>query len=243
MTFRPLLPMLALLTVSVSAMAQESGGLRLGPGINGGPVGLARPLPFTRPPFLTARDVQGGMTPADHQAQNQAMISKLRGDAGFLAGFSLGTPLAASRQTPALPDDAGYSYRRHHRHGDGPIIINNDGPLAVTVGNGNVVQQQSAMGGGPAAQQQVVTMPGVQSGPGGVLNLVSSSGNIIQRLAIPSFCDCNSGWKNACTGHGLCEFLHQWREPVFRHVWDQFVEHAALPEQRVRPRLAGIRFQ
>ena len=30
---------------------------------------------------------------------------------------------------------------------------------------------------------------------------------------------------------------------MFRHVRDQFVEHAALPEQRVRPRLAGIRFQ
>jgi hypothetical protein len=181
MISRSLFPMLALLAVSVPAMAQESGGLPLAPGINGGPVGLARPLPFTRPPLLTARDVQNGMTPADHQAQNQAMISKLRGDPGFLSGFSFGTPLAASRQAPALPDDGGYGYRRHHGHGNGPIIINNEGPLAVTVGNGNVVQQQSSTGSGPTAQQQVATMPGSGSAGGGAVNLVTSSGNIVQR--------------------------------------------------------------
>ncbi|MEA2739545.1 MAG: hypothetical protein QOH05_2852 [Acetobacteraceae bacterium] len=182
MTFRPLLPVLALLSLGVPAMAQESGGVRLAPGSNGGPVGLARPLPFTRQPFVTAHDVQGGMTPADHQAQNQAMISRLRGDAGFLGGFSFGTPLAVSRQTPVVPDDGGYAYRRHHHgHGQGPIIINNEGPLAVTVGNGNVVQQQTANGSGPIAQQQVATMPGAGSPGGGALNLVSGTGNIIQR--------------------------------------------------------------
>jgi hypothetical protein len=181
MTFRSLCPMLALLALGVPAMAQDSGGVRLAPGIKGGPVGLARPLPFTRPPLLTAHDVQNGMTPADHQAQNQAMISSLRGDPGFLSGFSFGTPLAASRQPQVLPDDGGYSYRRHHGHGQGPIIINNEGPLAVTVGNGNVVQQQSATGSGPTAQQQVATMPGARSAGGGAVNLVSGSGNILQR--------------------------------------------------------------
>jgi hypothetical protein len=184
MTFRPMLPMFAcLLLGTVPALAQESGGLRLAPGVNGGPVGLARPLPFTRPPLLSAHDVQNGMTPADHQAQNQAMITRLRGDPGFLSGFSFGTPLALSRQPPppTFPDDGGYGYRRHHHgQGGGPVIINNQGPLAVTVGNGNVVQQQSANGSGPIAQQQVATTPGAGSG-GGAVNLVSGAGNIVQR--------------------------------------------------------------
>ena len=180
MIARSLFPMLALLSVGVPAMAQDSGGLRLAAGTNGGPVGLARPLPFTRPPFLSARDLQNGMAPGDHQAKNQAMISRLRGDPGFLSGFSFGTPVAASRQKPTLPDDGGYGYRQEHGYGEGPIIINNQGPLAVTVGNGNVVQQQYATGSGPIAQQQVATTPGAVSG-GGALNLVSGSGNIIQR--------------------------------------------------------------
>ena len=181
MVVRSLFPMLALLSVGVPAMAQDSGGLRLAAGTIGGPVGLARPLPFTRPPFLSARDLQNGMAPADRQAKNQAMIARLRGDPGFLSGFSFGTPVAASRQKPTLPDDGGYGYRQEHGYGEGPIIINNQGPLAVTVGNGNVVQQQSATGSGPIAQQQVATTPGAMSGGGGAVNLVSGLGNIIQR--------------------------------------------------------------
>jgi hypothetical protein len=187
MAHRTLLPVLALLAVSAPAIAQESGGLRLAPGINGGPVGLARPMPFTFPPMLSAHDAQNGMTPADHQTQNQNMISALRGDPGFLSGFSFGTPLATSRQvqqTQGGPNDGGYEYRRHHHgHGNGPVIINNQGPLAVTVGNGNVVQQSNANGSGPIAQQQVATMPGAGSsvGGGGNLNLVTSSGKILQR--------------------------------------------------------------
>jgi hypothetical protein len=185
MTHRMLLPVIALLAFGGPAMAQDSGGVRLAPGINGGPVGLARPLPFTYPPMLSAHDAQNGMTPADHQTQNQNMISRLRGDPGFLSGFSFGTPLAASRQIPVsqnVPDDGGYEYRRHHHgQGRGPIIINNEGPLAVTVGNGNVVQQQSANGSGPIAQQQVATTPSVGARGGGAVNLVSGAGNIVQR--------------------------------------------------------------
>jgi len=44
-----------------------------------------------------------------------------------------------------------------------------------------VVQQQTANGSGPIAQQQVATMPGAASAGGGALNLVTGSGNIIQR--------------------------------------------------------------
>src|ERR1700712_3279783 len=118
---RTCMTVITLAALVAPAMAQEAGGLRLAPGLNGVPVGLARPLPFTRT-FVTAHDVQNGMTAADHQAQNQTMISRLRGDAGFLSGFQFGTPLAASRQAQVLPDDGGYRSRR--RHGQRPIIIN-----------------------------------------------------------------------------------------------------------------------
>src|SRR3979411_260976 len=90
---RAYMAVVALMALSVPAMAQDAGGVRLAPGLNGGPGGLAKPLPLTQT-LLTPRAVPDGMTPADHQAQNQNMISRLRGDAGFLAGFSMGTPLA-----------------------------------------------------------------------------------------------------------------------------------------------------
>jgi hypothetical protein len=171
-----LFSVLTLMAFASPAMAQDAGGVQLAPGAKGGPSGLARPLPFVRT-LMTARDVQNGMTAADHQAQNQDMISRLRGDPGFLSGFQFGTPLAASRQPQLQPDDGGSGLPHHHRAR--PIIINNQGPLAVTVGNGNVVQQQSAIGSGPIAQQQVATTPGAGS-HGGALNLVTGSGNIIQ---------------------------------------------------------------
>jgi hypothetical protein len=168
---------LALTALAVPAIAQQSGGVLIAPGLNGGPVGLARPLPQPMP-LITAQQVQNGMTAADHQAMNQNMITKLRGDPGFLSGFQFGSPLAASRQVvqqQTVPDDGGYEYRRHHHgHGQGPVIINNQGPLAVTVGNGNTVQQQSSIGSqGPVAQQQVVNLPGAVSG--GAVNLAGAS--------------------------------------------------------------------
>ena len=72
--------------------------------------------------------------------------------------------------------DGGFASGGHHRHHNRPIIINNQGPLAVTNGSGNLVQQQSAIGSGPIAQQQLIG-----TGPGGALNLVTGSGNIVQR--------------------------------------------------------------
>jgi hypothetical protein len=172
---------LALLAISGPVLAQEVGGLGLDPGIGDGPHGLARPLPFLRNPYVTARDLQGTTSAADRQAQNQAMITKLRGDPGYLAGFSMGTPLAPSRQQQfgGMPDDSGYRYRRRHGRGDGLVIIN-EGNGPITIGDGNLVQQQTAITSGPVAQQQVsTTAPG--SPGGGALNLVSRGGNIIQR--------------------------------------------------------------
>jgi hypothetical protein len=176
-----LLASLAFLSLGAPVLAQESGGLGLDPAIGDGPRGLAQPLPYTAPPYFTARDLQVGMSAADRQAKNQSMITKLRGDPGYLAGFSFGTPLAASRQqVGGFPDDGGYGYRRRHGHGSGPIIIN-EGPTVLTFGDGNVVQQQNATSSSPIAQQQVSTKaaPGVSGG--GATNLVTGAGNIIQR--------------------------------------------------------------
>jgi hypothetical protein len=174
----PLLLASALLALALPAAAQEAGGLRIAPEAKGGPVGLARPLPGAQA-LITAHDLQGTMAPADRQALHQNMITRLRGDPGFLSGFSFGQPNAASRQQEQAFDDsggfAGSTGHRHH-HQSRPIVINNQGPLALTVGNGNTVQQQSAITTGPVAQQQI-------AGPGqaGALNLVTGAGNILQR--------------------------------------------------------------
>jgi hypothetical protein len=158
---------LVLTSLVVPSMAQQSGGLRISPATPGGPIGLARPLLSAPMALTTAQQTQNGMTASDHQAKNQSMITALRGDPGFLSGFQFGTPSAVSRQpAQSMPDDGGYYYRhRHGGRGNGPIIINAEGPMAVTVGNGNVVQQQSSQGAtGPVAQQQVLNLPGSVSG-------------------------------------------------------------------------------
>jgi hypothetical protein len=141
-------------------------------------------------PFVTARDIQASAMPANRSAKHQEMIAGLRGDAGFLGGFSFGTPRAGSRQQVQVAQDdgffdPGFGFGSEpgvggggNRRGRGPVIINNQGPLAVTVGDGNLVQQQSATGPGPVAQQQVVTTGG---NGGGALNLVTGGGNIVQR--------------------------------------------------------------
>jgi hypothetical protein len=166
----------SLLALAMPAAAQEAGGLRISPAAKGGPVGLAQPLPEVRT-LITAQDLQGGMSAADRQALHQNMIARLRGDPGFLAGFSFGQPLAPSRQVQVADDggDSGFAAgHRHHR--SRTIVINNQGSLAVTNGNGNVVQQQTAAGPGPIAQQQLAG-----TSPGGALNLVTGNGNIVQR--------------------------------------------------------------
>jgi len=79
------------------------------------------------------------------------------------------------QQAESLPDGGGYAYRRQHGgRGSGPVIIDNGGPLAITSGNGNVVQLSSSQGAaGPVAQQQVVNLPG--SVAGGAVNLAGSA--------------------------------------------------------------------
>jgi hypothetical protein len=180
MITRFMLPVLALAGFAAPAMAQDAGGLNLAPSTGRGPSGLARPLLSARMPMTTAQDMQNGVTGSAHQTQNQNMIAALRGDPGLLSGFQFGSPLAASRQPQQqLPDDGGWHHRQRRGHGDGPVIIDNGGALAVTVGNGNVVQQSTASGAGPIAQQQVATMPGGVTA--GAANLAGGSGGPAQR--------------------------------------------------------------
>lgn len=182
---RALMSGLVLLAAAGSAAAQESGGLSLSTEAlaAGGPRGLARPLPFTVPGF-TAGDLQITPTPAERRSRHQDMIARLRGDGGFLDGFAFGQPLAASRQPPPPPPDPVVIpvFQRTR------IVNQFQAPVAVTVGDNNLVQQQGASGnGGPTAQQQVATVGGrIQRGPGsgaagGATNLVTADGNIVQR--------------------------------------------------------------
>jgi hypothetical protein len=174
MNTRIILPVLALVALGTPAMAQDTGGLNLSAKIGRGPSGLARPLLSARTPFITAQQAQNGMTASDHQAANQNAIGALRGDGGFLSGFQFGTPLAASRQQPQTQtvDDGGYWQRHGHHHDPQTVIINNGGPLAITSGTGNVVQQSVAQGPGPAAQQQIVSLGG--SSAGGATNVAGN---------------------------------------------------------------------
>ena len=87
-----------------------------------------------------------------------------------------GTPDSAGLQQP-LGQDPGRSGRR----GRPTVIVNNtfDGPVAITRGNGNVVQQQSASGAGPIALQQVSSSQGALAG--GAVNTAASGGNSARR--------------------------------------------------------------
>src|SRR5690606_25920233 len=138
-------------------------------------------------PSFTASDLQVTPTPAERRSRHQEMIAKLRGDGGFLDGFAFGQPLAASRQPPPPPPEPVMI----------PVFLDQrtkivnrfEAPVAVTVGNNNVVQQQGADGGnGPTAQQQVVTVGGepIRRPAGGAANLVTGDGNIVQSAPGPA---------------------------------------------------------
>ena len=196
---------------AMPAAAQESGGLGLSPEAlsSGGPRGLARPLPFTFP-SITAADLQSTPTPAQRRQQHQEMIARVRGDGGLLDGFSFGQPRAASRQRPLpAPPDPVFApvfvdastfvdqrtkvVNRVNVQERTRVVNRFEAPVAVTVGDGNVVQQQGAgsaakgAANGPVAQQQVATVGGrTVRGPGGAVasgatNLITADGNIVQR--------------------------------------------------------------
>lgn len=71
---------------------------------------------------------------AGRSAINQQTIANLRGDPGFLAGFSGGQPLAASRLKPLLPPPT-FIDQSH-------TFVVNAVESPVSIGNGNIVHQQ-----------------------------------------------------------------------------------------------------
>ena len=197
---RALIPSLLLLAaVAMPAAAQDSGGLGLSQEAlaSGGPRGLARPLRTTFPNF-TAADLQAMPTPAERRQRHQEAIARVRGDGGLLDGFGFGQPRAASRQPPPPPvepvfapifiDQRSRVVNRYEVDQRTRVVNRFEAPVAVTVGNGNVVQQQGARGGGgPTAQQQVATIAG-RSGrdaggiaAAGATNLVTPEGSIVQQ--------------------------------------------------------------
>lgn len=182
-----------------TAAAQEAGGVRPSPGA-AGPVGLTQPLPVVYQAFTPADLHQGytatmaghvGVAAANRQAAHRDRVARLRGDGGYLDGFFFGQPVAGSRLPPPPPLEPVFNYVALQ-----PVLIDNfGGPIAITSGDGNVIQQQSASGSGPIAQQQVATVSrranggpeesaadGLAVSPeGGGINLVTGRGNIIQR--------------------------------------------------------------
>jgi hypothetical protein len=165
-----------------SSAAQEAGGVAIAPAAAGGLSGLAR-LPDPVFPGLAAQGLEAGTAPADRQAGHQAMIARLRGDPGYLAGFAFGQPLAASRVLPVAAPP--FALGGPGLVGPGglalpqPVVIDNfGGPIAVANGDGNVIQQATA-GSGTVGQQQVATVGGGAPPSAGASNLVQG-GNVVQ---------------------------------------------------------------
>ena len=180
---RPLLLGLALAAVAAgSSAAQEAGGVSIAPGATAGLSGLAR-LPDPVFPGIAAQGLEQGMPAADRQARHQAMIGRLQGDAGYLAGFAFGQPLAPSRVLPVAAPPFGLGGPGLVGPGglvlQQPVVIDNfGGPIAVANGDGNVIQQAAA-GSGTVGQQQIANVGGAPP-TAGATNLVGD-GNAVQR--------------------------------------------------------------
>nr|WP_295836814.1 hypothetical protein [uncultured Azospirillum sp.] len=160
MTMSPrtaLLPTVAaLLLTAGTATAQVTGGIAFPPG----PIpGAAMAQAFSQAPRLpvsvnpTPRGAPPGAMVTNPSVRrssvNQQAITRIRGDAGYLAGFNKGQPLAASRQPPVQPDP-GFTII------DAPFIVNNfNSALNFAFGDGNVSQQQ--LGDGSAGPVETAT--------------------------------------------------------------------------------------
>ncbi|WP_042701599.1 hypothetical protein [Azospirillum sp. B506] len=140
-----LLPTIAaLLLTAGTAAAQVTGGIAFPPG----PIpGAAMAQAFAQTPRLpvsenpTPRGAPPGAMVTNPSVRrtsvNQQAITRIRGDAGYLAGFNKGQPLAASRQPPVQPVDPSFTII------DAPFIVNNfNSALNFAFGDGNISQQQ-----------------------------------------------------------------------------------------------------
>ncbi|WP_434621957.1 hypothetical protein [Azospirillum sp. B2RO_4] len=176
----------ALLLTAGTAAAQVTGGIAFPPG----PIpGAAMAQAFSQAPRLpvsvnpTPRGAPPGAMVTNPSVRrssvNQQAITRIRGDAGYLAGFNKGQPLAASRQPPLQPDP-GFTII------DAPFIVNNfNSALNFAFGDGNVSQQQLGDGSaGPAetaapatpAPEPAPTPPAKPAGPSTLDLLMSTAG-------------------------------------------------------------------
>ncbi|MGF7177869.1 hypothetical protein [Azospirillum doebereinerae] len=141
---------IAVLLLSASgAAAQDRGGIGFGPeGVSPANLAQAFAQPARQPVFVNAarRGAPPGMrvtNPAQSRKEvHQQLIAKTRGDAGFLAGFHQGQPLAASRQPPV-------EFQPSITFIDAPFIVNNiNSALNIAIGEGNSTDQGVATYGG-----------------------------------------------------------------------------------------------
>lgn len=150
-----LLPAAALLLTAGSAAAQDTGGIGFAPG---GPSAANLAQAFAQPARMPvfANPQKRGAPPGamvtnpgvSRSAMHQQSITKIRGDAGLLAGFNKGQALAPSRQPPPPSVTPNFTFI------DAPFIVNNvNSALNFTYGDGNVSDQgmaQTQGGGTPA---------------------------------------------------------------------------------------------
>lgn len=170
MTMSPrtaLLPTVAaLLLTAGTAAAQVTGGTAFPPG----PIpGAAMAQAFSQAPRLpvsvnpTPRGAPPGAMVTNPSVRrssvNQQAITRIRGDAGYLAGFNKGQPLAASRQPPVQPDP-GFTII------DAPFIVNNfNSALNFAFGDGNVSQQQLGDGAAGPVETAAPAQPAPEPAP------------------------------------------------------------------------------
>ncbi len=156
----------ALLLTAGTAAAQVAGGIAFPPG----PIpGAAMAQAFSQAPRLpvsvnpTPRGAPPGAMVTNPSVRrssvNQQAITRIRGDAGYLAGFNKGQPLAASRQPPVQPDP-GFTII------DAPFIVNNfNSALNFAFGDGNVSQQQLGDGAAGPVETAAPAQPAPEPAP------------------------------------------------------------------------------
>lgn len=141
-----------LMAISMPLAAQDAGGVAVEPAAMAGLSGLAQ-LPAYVYPGATATDIQGNVSAASRSANHRNMVARVRGDGGFLDGFSFGKPQALSRTPVGPPLVPNFNF-----------VQNFNAP--VTNGSGNIVNYLVAHGQGPIAQQvNICTIDAKALGP------------------------------------------------------------------------------
>jgi hypothetical protein len=195
----------ALTLATTPAAAQQSGGEALAPEVlsTPGAAEIVRERVFNRlQVFQTLQAIRGAglqgaaaavttdpnaANPAlDRSAVNQQAVARVpqRGDAGFLAGFSGGAPLAPSRIRPPPAEPAAPIFVDRSK----TLVVNAFGS-PVSIGNGNVVEQQvvnsTAIGIGAPATATGTAVSSTARGNGGTPARSQSAASQATSLGVP----------------------------------------------------------